>query len=75
MPKIKEEGEPAPGATLSCHAPNATHDKVADAITATGKTRSFVVAEAVRYGLPHVIGRYGQNGAGKKGKSKRVAKK
>ena len=55
--KNKPRGEPA-GATISGHAPHDLVEQLATAVTLSGESRSYIVVEAVREGLPAVIARF-----------------
>lgn len=55
--KNKARGLPA-GATISGHAPHELVEQLANLVKASGESRSFIVVEAVRAGLPAVAKRF-----------------
>lgn len=55
--KNKPRGAPA-GATVSSHAPHELVEQLAATVKQSGESRSYIVVEAIRAGLPVVTERF-----------------
>lgn len=53
------------GSTIASWFPADIIQKIGDAKTATGQSRSFIIAEATRFGIAEVRRRYTENGSKK----------